>query len=156
MPNELYYVDDSDTFTYALKTLLTKISWHLSLNSEGQPFNEWYVRSFMPAIDKTDKKSLHDKWYLLDIKMPVPKRLETLPYWPPGYKGDSDFCGIVLARWLVEEKGVDKNHVGLITQWTALEPPLLDEAKSAGVRVFSWYETSKLLDWLKPKPAEHA
>lgn len=94
---KLYYVDDQTDYKATLSHIM-------SIATTSLPDLKMYtdVESFMKDVQKTPPDSSDS--FLLDINMPVPRRLKTQPgIWPADHAGEDQFCGIALAKWLLNK-----------------------------------------------------
>lgn len=116
---KLYYVDDQLDYK---ETLSLIIEHAIAQPIRASMLNQYTdVDRFMRDIEAAIRDPLDG--FLLDINMPVPRRLKTkMNIWPTGHAGESQFCGIALAKWLLQRNHAhDPSQIAFLTHWDALE-----------------------------------
>jgi hypothetical protein len=121
MPKKLFYVDDQEDTLYLIKTLFDEMVFRSVLELELKLYvgTGRIVQIFM---NKMEKQNAEQHYYILDINMPIPRQLKLQAgIWPQDHPGDSQYCGIALAKWLHTKKDVPQKHIALLTHWVDLQ-----------------------------------
>ncbi|MBK8454686.1 MAG: hypothetical protein WAQ53_03145 [Thiofilum sp.] len=118
----LYYVDDERTIRKFVKAFVEKLnkledSTLIQWDDEKIYCGEGATEKFFSTISKLDDSHLNDCLFLLDVRMPVPKGLEKPAFWGDYEGTKSDVCGFALAKYLIEEKSVNKKRIKLFSAY---------------------------------------
>lgn len=108
MNKTLYYVDDEDNQVAALETWLAVANSGYTLKPYTQGDR---VAQFMEEVATAGS----DDRFLLDVFMPPPRPLRLQDVWPAQHAGEAQYCGIALAVWLVNKKGIAASRIALYT-----------------------------------------
>jgi hypothetical protein len=149
MAKVLYYVDDHTDFFPSLKYIVAECGVEFAEGvsnfvGPGRP-----VERFMEAMKSFQYNE--NARFLLDIHMPILPRVQTRLRWPPGCI-DEHFCGIALALWLCETKGVIQIHVALLTHLHGYREAYQAAAAQVGLNELQWClkdEPSGIAEWLR-------
>jgi hypothetical protein len=135
MPKKLFYLDDQEDTLSSLETIFYEIIQPNVIQLKKEVGTNQIVQAFM---NKIEEENAEQHYYILDINMPVPKKLKLKGgIWPQNHLGDNQYCGIALAKWLHTEKEVPKEHIALLTHWVNFEEThkdVLSELQIDGVR----------------------
>lgn len=108
----LYWIDDEYSFYSILSLFLPEAIMLKTYAGAGRVDD--FFDDLRPEI------SSKDNLFLIDIRMPIPKKLQTFSLWDSSNYGVFDrehVCGIVLAYYLCQEYGIDMSNVRLLTTY---------------------------------------
>lgn len=135
---KLYYVDDQTDYKATLSHIM-------SIATTSLPDLKMYtdVESFMKDVEKTSPDSSDS--FLLDINMPVPRRLKTQPgIWPADHAGEDQFCGIALAKWLLNKSyASNQDQVAFITHWETLQGEHEAAIRKLNIGIITYHRKSE-------------
>jgi hypothetical protein len=135
MPKKLFYLDDQEDTLYSVETIFDEILEPSILELELHVGSYQVVEAFMNKMEELDTEQHR---YVLDVNMPASKKLKQIRgIWPQDHLGDSQFCGIALAKWLYTKKGVPQENIVLLTHWVNFKEThkyVLTELKLDSVR----------------------
>ncbi len=146
---KLYYVDDQSDYKANLSHIVSNAIAGTTITPDIKYYEE--VERFMVDITTADPSDA----FLLDISMPVPRLLKTYRgIWPQDHPGAGQFCGIALAKWLLDKSLADKQQIAFITHWDIQESEHKKAAEELGiddVGYFTKNDPVPLRDWIKKR-----
>jgi CheY-like chemotaxis protein len=141
---KLYYVDDQSDYRTNLSHIVADAIADTNITPDIKYYEE--VERFMMDITTADPSDA----FLLDINMPVPRRLKTQRVWPTGHLGEDQFCGIALAKWLLVKASARKEQIAFITHWDNLKGEHETAAIELGIdEYFTKHDPKPLQGWIR-------